>query len=117
MKDYEGFRGRIGPTLADSEPAWPTRPHPGNDAPNVIVILFDDMGFSHLGCYGSTIDTPNIDRLAGQGLRFTNFHVTPHVRESRIEIGDRTHTDRVMIASGQERRASRRAHRCHVDVG
>ncbi|MFM8649082.1 MAG: arylsulfatase, partial [Actinomycetota bacterium] len=86
MKDYEGFRGRIGRTLADSEPAWPTRPHPGSDAPNVIVILFDDMGFSHLGCYGSTIDTPNIDRLAGQGLRFTNFHVTPVCSPTRAAL-------------------------------
>ncbi len=86
VKDYEGFRGRIGRTLAESEPAWPERPHPTEGAPNVIVILFDDMGFSHLGCYGSTIDTPNIDRLAGQGLRFTNFHVTPVCSPTRAAL-------------------------------
>ena len=44
------------------------------ERPNVIVILFDDMGFSHLGCYGSTIDTPNIDRLAARGVRLTNAY-------------------------------------------
>ncbi|GAG63039.1 unnamed protein product [marine sediment metagenome] len=38
----------------------------------VVVILLDDTGFSHLGCYGSSIDTPNMDKLAKEGLRYTN---------------------------------------------
>jgi arylsulfatase len=42
----------------------------------VVVIVLDDTGFAHLGCYGSDIDTPNIDRLAAGGLRYTNFHTT-----------------------------------------
>src|SRR5262245_36192396 len=42
--------------------------------PNIIVIMADDMGFSDLGCYGSEIATPNIDRLAADGLRFTQFY-------------------------------------------
>jgi arylsulfatase A len=42
-------------------------------SPNVIVILADDLGYGDLGCYGSSIDTPNIDRLAADGVRFTNF--------------------------------------------
>jgi arylsulfatase len=42
--------------------------------PNIIVILVDDMGFSDLGCYGSEIETPNLDRLAANGLRFTQFY-------------------------------------------
>ena len=41
--------------------------------PNVIVILVDDMGFSDIGCYGSEIKTPNLDRLASRGPRFTQF--------------------------------------------
>lgn len=86
MKDYEGFHGTIGRTLADSEPSWPVRPHPGESAPNVIFILFDDLGFSHLGCYGSSIDTPNIDRLAAQGLQYTNFHVTPLCSPTRAAL-------------------------------
>src|SRR5580765_253977 len=45
-------------------------------APNVVVIVLDDLGFAHLGCYGSDLDTPNIDRLASRGVRFTNFHTT-----------------------------------------
>ncbi len=86
MKDYEGFQGSIGRTFKDSVPDWPQRPHPGESAPNVIVILFDDLGFSHLGCYGSTIDTPNIDLLADQGLRYTNFHVTPLCSPTRAAL-------------------------------
>ena len=82
----EKFEGRIGRTVAESEPWWPTRPHPGDEAPNVIVILFDDMGFSHLGCFGSDIDTPNIDRLAAEGVRFTNFHVTPLCSPTRAAL-------------------------------
>src|SRR3954468_13305423 len=45
-------------------------------SPNVMVIVLDDLGFAHLGCYGSDLATPNIDRLAARGLRFTNFHTT-----------------------------------------
>src|SRR5947209_15494472 len=41
--------------------------------PNIILILADDMGFSDLGCYGSEIHTPNLDALAGRGIRFTQF--------------------------------------------
>jgi len=44
--------------------------------PNIIVILSDDMGFSDIGCYGSEINTPNLDRLAAGGLRFTQFYNT-----------------------------------------
>ena len=40
------------------------------------MIVLDDTGFAHFGCYGSTIETPNIDRLAAGGLRYTNFHTT-----------------------------------------
>ena len=42
--------------------------------PNIVLIMGDDIGFSDLGCYGSEIMTPNLDQLAEQGLRFTNFY-------------------------------------------
>lgn len=45
-------------------------------SPNVLLILLDDVGFAQLGCYGSTIHTPNIDRLAAAGLRYRDFHTT-----------------------------------------
>ena len=80
------FGGRIGRYLSDSEPWWPERAHPGAEAPNVLVILLDDLGFSHFGCFGSTISTPNIDRLAADGLRYTNFHVTPLCSPTRAAL-------------------------------
>jgi arylsulfatase len=71
----EDFKGKIGRTVYESEPWWPERSLP-TDKPNVILIVLDDTGYSHFGCYGSSIETPNIDRLAADGLRFTNFHTT-----------------------------------------
>ena len=65
-----------GVTAAESTPSWEPRSTPPSGAPNVVVIVLDDTGFSHLGCFGSDIDTPNIDRLATGGLRYTNFHTT-----------------------------------------
>ena len=79
-------RGRIGRTAAESEPWWPEMPMPRKGAPNVVVMLFDDAGFAHFGCYGSTIDTPNIDRLAAGGLRYTNFHTTALCSPTRAAL-------------------------------
>jgi arylsulfatase A-like enzyme len=86
MKTYGEFEGTIGRTHAESTPWWPTPPHPGEDAPNVVVILLDDLGFAQLGCFGSDIETPNIDRLAQGGLRYTNFHVTPVCSPTRAAL-------------------------------
>jgi arylsulfatase len=82
----QGFGGRIGRTVAESEPWWPDPVHPGEDAPNVLVILFDDLGFSHFGCYGSDLPTPNIDRLAAGGIRYSNFHVTALCSPTRAAL-------------------------------
>src|ERR1700727_2318279 len=54
--------------------------------PNIIVILCDDMGFSDLGCYGSEIPTPNLDKLAATGLRFTQFYNTGRCCPSRASL-------------------------------
>lgn len=54
--------------------------------PNVIVILTDDMGFSDIGCFGSEIKTPNIDKLASNGLRFTHFYNTARCSPSRASL-------------------------------
>jgi arylsulfatase A-like enzyme len=86
MQRHEEFQGTIGRTIGTSTPWWPTRPHPGEEAPNVVVVLIDDLGFSHFGCFGSTIDTPNIDRLAAGGLRYTNYHVTPLCSPTRAAL-------------------------------
>ncbi|MFW2333550.1 arylsulfatase [Ilumatobacter sp.] len=80
------FDGTIGRTVADSRPAFPEPRHPGVDAPNVVVVLLDDTGFAQFGCYGSDIDTPNVDALAADGLQFTNFHVTPLCSPTRASL-------------------------------
>jgi len=54
--------------------------------PNVIVILTDDMGYSDIGCFGSEIKTPNIDRLAKKGLRFTHFYNTARCSPTRASL-------------------------------
>jgi len=70
------FKGKIGRTLAESEPHFERRRHPGSNSPNVAIVLHDDVGFAQFGRYGSDIDTRHIDTLAANGLTFTNFHVT-----------------------------------------
>jgi arylsulfatase len=71
----EDFHGVIGRTIPESQPWWPPAPNkPG--APNIVMVVLDDTGFAHLGCYGSTLSTPHMDALAGGGLRFTGFHTT-----------------------------------------
>jgi arylsulfatase A-like enzyme len=71
----DDFQGVVGRTIEESKPWWPAAKFkPGS--PNVVLIVLDDTGFSHFGCYGSTIATPNIDALAARGLKFTGFHTT-----------------------------------------
>ena len=86
MTRQSRFEGTIGRTLADSQVWFDEPPHPGADAPNVVVVLLDDTGFAQLGCYGSDIDTRHIDALAANGLQFTNFHVTPLCSPTRAAL-------------------------------
>lgn len=86
MSRASRFEGKIGRTVTDSEAWFDEPPHPGADAPNVVVVLLDDTGFAQFGCYGSDIDTPNVDALASAGLQFTNFHVTPLCSPTRAAL-------------------------------
>lgn len=70
------FGGVVGRTLEESTPWWPPLPSPPADAPNVILVLLDDVGYAQFGCYGSDIETPTFDGLAARGLRYANFHTT-----------------------------------------
>ena len=54
--------------------------------PNIVLIMADDLGFSDLGCYGSEIETPNLDALAQQGLRFSQFYNTAKCHSSRVSL-------------------------------
>ncbi len=59
---------------------------PPTARPNIVLILADDLGFSDLGCYGSEIATPNLDKLAAGGLRFTQFYTTPRCCPTRAAL-------------------------------
>jgi hypothetical protein len=65
--------------LALSMPAF-------SSPPNVVIILADDLGFSDLGCYGGEISTPNLDALAADGLRFTQFYNTARCWPTRSAL-------------------------------
>jgi arylsulfatase len=69
-------RGRIGRTHHESTPWYDPIPAAAPGAPNVVYVVLDDVGYADLGCYGSEIETPVMDALAGAGLRYSNFHTT-----------------------------------------
>ena len=70
------FEGTIGDDWRTSTPWWPPEPTPPEGAPNVLMIVLDDVGFAQLGCYGSDLRTPRLDALAEAGVRLANFHTT-----------------------------------------
>jgi len=79
LREYEpgtAFNGVIGRTYDTSEPAWPKPLRAKEGAPNVLFIVLDDTGFGQLGCFGSPIETPNLDGLAAGGLLYNNMHTT-----------------------------------------
>lgn len=80
--------GRLFAVLAISIMTLTARAYGAGDQPkpNVQIILADDMGFSDAGCYGGEIHTPNIDRLAAGGIRFTDFHNTARCWPSRAAL-------------------------------
>lgn len=80
------FTGKIGRTLADSVPAFPTFVRPPTDAPNVVVVLLDDVGFGHASTFGGPIDTPALERLAKDGLRYNRFHTAGICSPTRASL-------------------------------
>src|ERR1700733_12231715 len=80
-KEYgmsKSFKGTINVDIRDSTPDWePFEPAKAPEgAPNVVYIVLDDVGFSAMSCYGGPIETPNIERIAAAGLRYTQWHTT-----------------------------------------
>ncbi|MGE3271732.1 MAG: arylsulfatase, partial [Chloroflexota bacterium] len=80
------FGGVIGRDYRDSTPWWPEPTGAPAGSPNVVFIVLDDVGFADLGCYGSEIQTPHIDRLAAGGLRYSNFHTTAMCSPTRASL-------------------------------
>jgi len=80
------WQGSIGRTYKESRPWLESIEHPPSGAPNILLIVLDDVGFAHLGCYGSTIETPRIDALAAGGRRYSNFHTTGMCSPTRASL-------------------------------
>jgi arylsulfatase A-like enzyme len=85
-RGYDNFGGSVAGTMVNSESWWPPRPQPPAGAPNVVVIIVDDVGFADIGCFGGEIRTPNLDRLAADGVRLANFHVNPMCSPTRASL-------------------------------
>lgn len=100
LKEYKPgttFNGVIGRTVEESSQAWPMPLRAKEGAPNVLFIVLDDTGFGQLGCYGSPINTPNIDKLAQNGLLYNNMHTTALCSPTRscILTGRNHHSNHV----------------------
>jgi arylsulfatase len=80
------FEGEIGQTYQESTPDWQEPVAAPEGAPNIIVILLDDVGFGQTSTFGGLIPTPELDALAEEGLRFTRFHTTAICGPSRAAL-------------------------------
>ena len=79
------FGGVIKEKAGDSKPWWAPRVVPPKGAPNVLLIMTDDVGFGAPGTFGGVIPTPALDRVAKNGLRYSNFHSTALCSPTRAE--------------------------------
>ena len=80
------FQGEIGLNAAQSKPGWPARVVPPKGAPNILLIMTDDVGFGAPSTFGGVVPTPNLDRIANEGLRYTNFHSTALCSPTRAAL-------------------------------
>ena len=83
----DSFKGNATRLIKDATPWWPeSNLEKSHGKPNVVIIYCDDLGFSDLGCFGGEIETPNIDALAGRGLRFANYTTVPMCSPARAAL-------------------------------
>jgi hypothetical protein len=80
------FKGEISPNAVDSTPSWPPLVVPPKGAPNILLIMTDDVGFSAPSTFGGVIPTPALDRVASMGLRYTRFHTTALCSPTRAAL-------------------------------
>jgi arylsulfatase A-like enzyme len=80
------FKGKIELNAAQSTPAWPARVVPPKGAPNILLIMTDDVGYAAPSTFGGVIPTPALDRIAKMGLRYTNFHTTSLCSPTRAAL-------------------------------
>jgi Sulfatase len=81
------FKGQVGRTYQDSDPpTFPQVVRPPKGAPNVLLILLDDAGFGQFSAFGGGVPSPNVEKLAAQGLRYTRFHTTALCSPTRAAL-------------------------------
>ena len=80
------FQGKIELNAAQSTPGWPARVVPPKGAPNILLIMTDDVGFAAPSTFGGVIPTPALDRIAASGLSYTNFHSTSLCSPTRAAL-------------------------------
>jgi len=80
------FAGDIQTNAAQSQPYWPARIVPPEGAPNILLIMTDDVGFSAPSTFGGVIPTPALDRIANEGLRYTRMHTTALCSPTRAAL-------------------------------
>jgi len=85
-KPDKPFGGKIGVTSSDSTPEKPVIQKPPEGAPNVVVVLLDDVGFGAAGTFGGPVPTPALDALAKQGLRYNQFHTAALCSPTRAAL-------------------------------
>ena len=97
------FQGEINLNALQSKPAWPARVVPPKGAPNILLIMTDDVGFSAPSTFGGVIPTPTLDRIAANGLRYTNFHTTSLCSPTRAALitGRNHHSEGFGVISEQ----------------
>ena len=83
------FGGQIGLSAADSKPYWPPQVVPPKGAPNILLIMTDDAGYGVSSTFGGVIPTPNLDRIAKMGIRYTQFHSTALCSPTRAALDHR----------------------------
>jgi len=80
------FGGKIGKTYQESKQEWPALPKPPHSAPNIVIILLDDVGFGQTSTFGGPVSTPSLEKLANNGLRYNRFHTTAICGPSRAAL-------------------------------
>lgn len=80
------FKGEIGETYRDAKPDFPRATTAPDGAPNVLIILLDDVGYGMCSTFGGSVPTPNLDRLAGEGLVYNRFHTTALCSPTRAAL-------------------------------
>src|SRR6185436_10432512 len=84
----QGWNGRVSVDIRDSVPDWTPfiQPRAPDDAPNVLMIVWDDVGYGAMDVFGGPIETPTMRRIADTGLRYSNFHTTALCSPTRSSL-------------------------------